>query len=137
MKVFISQNVDVSLEEIKQSLSFYEYKEMADYFSYQDDFKEEMIEALGLDESDHLANISDHYMNKYIKDNIGYYDVTSEMQNKITRLENALIETKTPELIIPNNPVDAHRFFCDLFGFGYHASKAEILQRNVGCDGAI
>ena len=68
-------------------------------------------------------------MNKYIKDNIAYYDITSEMQNKIAQLEHALIETKTPELIIPNNPVDAHRFFCDLLGLGYHASKAEILQR--------
>ena len=129
MKVFISQNVNVSLEDVKQSLSFTEYKEMADYFSYQDDFKEEMIEAIGLDESDHLANISDGYMNRYIRDNIGYYEVTSQLQNKIAQLERALMEAEPTKLSLPDNPSEVYRFFCDLFGLGYHADKAEMVKR--------
>lgn len=131
MKLFISQNVDVSLEEIKQGLAFSEYKEMADYFSYQDDFKEEMIEAIGLDESDHLANISDNYMNKHIKGNIGYYDVTSKMQKEISQLKYAVteIEAKSSKPCIPNNPDEAYKFFCDLFDLGYYTDKAELLKR--------
>ena len=131
MKVFISQKVDVSLEEIKQGLAFSEYKEMADYFSYQDDFKEEMIEAIGLDESAHLANISDDYMNRYIRDNLDYYKATIEMQNKISQLKYSLteIEAKNSKPCIPNNPDEAHKFFCDLFDLGYYTDKAEILKR--------
>jgi uncharacterized protein YeeX (DUF496 family) len=133
MKIYINNTIEVTLDAVKDAISYSEAKELIKNFSYEDEFLDDLVEIAGLNESDHISYISDRYMNKYINDNINYYDATAGLKRQITRLSEELekCKDKLKNNItgIPDNKSDAKRFFCDLLDISYYTNSKEIVEK--------
>ncbi len=124
--------VEISVEDIKEAISFKEALEIIENFKYKDDFEEKILDLLSLDDTDYIGYISDKYMEKHILDNINYYVITSEMQKKIKQLEEQINEfenQKREKPTVPELKYKAREFFTDLFDLSHHASTDEIINR--------
>lgn len=126
----INKNIDVSIsfEELTENISDAEIIQLIKERTLD---VQDVLDALMPDDYELFSFIGDAAINNHIAANIDYYNATSELSEKISRLEYILTdcEENKEEPTIPDNPELAKRFFCDLLNLGYHVSTQDILRK--------
>ena len=89
IKIYVSTEIKVGWDEIKEAVNYEQAKKLLKEYSYHENYKEDLLDMLGYDSSDHIEEVSNSRMESHIKENLDYYECTKSLKNELREAEEA------------------------------------------------
>ncbi|MCF6241298.1 MAG: hypothetical protein L3J74_08140, partial [Bacteroidales bacterium] len=125
----------LTIDDLKEALSYNEVIELVKHIGYDEDILEDIFTVLNVTDDELFGYITSESVNRYISNDIDYYDVTSKMKTTIELLESKKSELELENKKLKkqllrsfNNHHEAKEFFCDLFDLSHHADTEIIIN---------